>query len=351
METKKKILFFLFGGVGGAERMTLTYGKMLPRSKFDVKFVVCGTEKRIIKFIPDTYATLFIKWHNIHIFPRIRIARILLKEKPDFVFASTMQLNILLLQVAKYLKIKCIVRNDNMLSYTTNNIRKKLALYYPSATRIVAQTEEMGKDIADLIHNEDKVICLHNPIDTETIIPKVRNGTSPYPNNGSTNYVCVANFLPAKAHDILISAFKIVNEHNPNARLYLLGGHTDPENHNYCRVKGYADASGVGKYIYFEGFQTNPYIWMKYADCFVLPSRIEGLPNTLLEAMYLETPVVATLSIPIIDRLIVDGYNGYKVLPNHPEEMAVAMEKAIHLKNFRMTYKGTNINDVISLFQ
>lgn len=36
---KIKILFFLFGGVGGAERITINIGKMLPSEQFEVKFV------------------------------------------------------------------------------------------------------------------------------------------------------------------------------------------------------------------------------------------------------------------------------------------------------------------------
>ncbi len=57
------------------------------------------------------------------------------------------------------------------------------------------------------------------------------------------------------------------------------------------------------------------------------------------------------LNSRIIDRIIVNGYNGYKVLPDHPEEMAEAMEKAILLNNFKMTYQGATMNDVIALFQ
>jgi glycosyltransferase involved in cell wall biosynthesis len=48
------------------------------------------------------------------------------------------------------------------------------------------------------------------------------------------------------------------------------------------------------------------------ADIFVLPSREDNLPNTILEAFSCNTPVVA-FSVGGIEDLIEDGYNGYKV--------------------------------------
>ena len=89
---------------------------------------------------------------------------------------------------------------------------------------------------------------------------------------------------------------------------------------------------------------------MKYCDCFVLPSRIEGLPNVLIEAMYIGKPVVASVCIPVIDRMVENGYNGYKVQPEQPEQMATAMEKALLLKNFQMTFHLAEPKDFVKLF-
>ena len=347
----KKILFFLFGGVGGAERMTINYGKMLPLDKYKVKYVICGRKTDILRFIPQEYDVLFIKWRNIHIFPILRLSKVILREKPDFVFSSTLQLNIKLLQASNWMNVPCVVRNDNMLNYVNEHLRNKLIKYYPLAYKIIGQTEEMQDDIIQATGLDlSKVICLHNPIDVNIIKGKISSDNNPYPNDGSVNYVWVANFLPSKGHDILIKAFEIVHDKNSKTHLYLVGK-TQPGEANYERVHNLVSKSKACQYIHFTGLQSNPYIWMKYANCFVLPSRIEGLPNTLLEAMYLQTPVVASICIPIIDRIIVNGYNGYKVLPDHPEEMAEAMEKAILLNNFKMTYQGATMNDVIALFQ
>lgn len=45
---RKKVLFFLPGGVGGAERMTLAIGSILPRNEYEVKFVIVGTKTNVL---------------------------------------------------------------------------------------------------------------------------------------------------------------------------------------------------------------------------------------------------------------------------------------------------------------
>lgn len=348
-DKKSKILLFLFGGVGGAERMTVNIGKMLPRDRYDVKFVVCGRFTEILRFIPSDYDVIRIPWHNIHVFPRLRMGRVLLQEQPDFAFSSVAMLNVLLLQTAEFLKIKCIVRNDNMVNYVGPKMQKKIAKYYKYAQYVIAQQEEMQQDLIKLIGTDEKqVVCLHNPLDKTNILPKLAD-PSPYPNDDSINYLWVGNFLPSKGHDILAEAFKIVHGRNPKTHMYFVGKivETMP---NYIKTKKIVEDAGLDDYVHFVGIQSNPYKWMKYCDCFVLPSRIEGLPNVLIEAMYIGKPVVASVCIPVIDRMVENGYNGYKVQPEQPEQMAEAMEKALLLKDFHMTFTLAEPKDFVKLF-
>ena len=348
---KKRVLFFLFGGVGGAERMTLNFGKLLPKDKFDVVFVVCGRICDILEFAPHGYIIDYIKWHNSYVFPHIRIAAKIIKYKPDFVFSSTMQLNVLLLPVSKQLKVPCIIRNDNMLSYISKGLRKQLAKYYKFAYKIVAQTEEMQSELILAFKlDSKKIICIHNPVDIQTINSKLKNANNPYPKDNYINYVWVANFNPAKAHDILIKAFEIVHKFNPKTRLYFVGKYSKEES-NYEKVRNLVENSTCSEFIYFTGFQTNPYNWIKYSSCFVLPSRMEGLPNVLLEAMYLKIPVVASTCIPIIERIVENGYNGYTVKPEDIKGLAKAMIKAPRLKNFDFKYQEKTTDILMQLFK
>ena len=103
--------------------------------------------------------------------------------------------------------------------------------------------------------------------------------------------------------------------------------------------------------MHFIGFDSNPYKWIKNCDCFVLPSRLEGLPNALVEAMYMKRPIVSTTCIDIIKRMVQDGYNGYLVPTENPRAMAEAMIKAIKLRNFKMTYKPAQPEEFRRIFE
>ena len=51
---KKKVLFFTHASTGGAERVTVTIAKMLPRDEYDVKFILMDKSKgSLSNFIPN----------------------------------------------------------------------------------------------------------------------------------------------------------------------------------------------------------------------------------------------------------------------------------------------------------
>ena len=66
---------------------------MLPKDRYEVKFVVCGRIIGILKFILSDCEVIRIPWRNIHVFPRLRMGYVMLKERPDFAFSSTKALN------------------------------------------------------------------------------------------------------------------------------------------------------------------------------------------------------------------------------------------------------------------
>jgi len=75
----------------------------------------------------------------------------------------------------------------------------------------------------------------------------------------------------------------------PPVRLVILGtGRLESS------LRSLARDLGVAHLVRFEGFQPNPYAYMRRADAFVLTSRWEGFPNVLVEAMACGVPVIAT---------------------------------------------------------
>ncbi len=349
-QNKKKVLFFLPGGVGGAERMTLTIGSMLPRDEYEVKFVVVGRKTNILSIIPKGYEVIRLQIHNIYCAPVTRMMTLIMKEKPDYTFSSIMYLNIRVLIASKLMGVRCIIRNDNYLEVVGKLMQWELKHVYPLAYRIIAQQEEMAENlIQGLGLNPEKIVVCHNPLDTKRV-DQLSQAPSPYPQNGCLNYLWIGNFLRTKGHDVLVRAFKQVHEKNPKTHLYLIGT-TPPDTSFRNSVYEYAKQNNLLDYVHFEGFQDNPYKYIRHCDCYVLPSRIEGLPNSLIEAMYLKRPVVATRCIPIISRMIKEGVNGYTTEVENVEQLAERMHDALNLKELNMIYKPGEPESFIELFK
>ena len=145
-------------------------------------------------------------------------------------------------------------------------------------------------------------------------------------------------------------AFNIVHQKNPRTHLYLVGKF-NKDGDFYKSIIDYIRVHNLDKYVHIIGFDSNPYRWMKYSDCFVLPSRVEGLPNAMVEAMYLKKPVVATRCLPIIDRMVENGVNGYKVEVEDHVKMAAAMLEALKLIDCRMKYNPASNDEFVKIFE
>lgn len=348
---KKKVLFFLSSGVGGAERMTITIAKSLNGSLYNVilYLVDCRfAENPIEKFIPSYIPIKKIE-NTKSLKLLFKFYDILKEEKPDIVFSSLISINVKLLFLANlYRKTRFIVRNDNYLYTLTLFQKLTIWLSYYKAYAIIAQTDEMKNELLKKIPIllKKRVIVLQNPIDEQTIREKINN-PSPYKNK-SLIFVASGRFAYEKGFDVLIDAFKIVADYRPDAELYILG---DKRGDYYTVIEHKIDSLNLNFKVHCIGLQYNPYIYVKYADCFVLSSRNEGLPNVLIEALYLGTPVAATVCIPIINRIVENSVNGYLARPEDPVSLASAMLKACKLGRVKTNYHPAKIDDFITLFE
>ena len=100
---------------------------------------------------------------------------------------------------------------------------------------------------------------------------------------------------------------------------------------NKARSLGVADA------VIFIGFQQNPLAYMKHCGGLLIPSRSEGLPITLLEAMVLGMPIIATNVGSIAQTL--NGLDYGLVIDAHDDEAVIACLKNSML---RIMHDGKN---------
>lgn len=352
---KKKVILFVTGAAGGAQRVTVTIAKMLDRQKFDVTLVISASEDcELSKFVPQDLTVEYLNEDHLRLSAFVKMLRMLRRNKPDYAFASMSLLCIYLIICCRYFVrgVRPIVRGQINPSHWGNKgvVPKLVKIFFPKAYKVVAQTPMMHQEMIDILGvPESKCIQLYNPIDTAYIDSNI-TAESPYAKSDQYNFVAIGRCAPQKGFDLLVKAFSKVVSVMPNSHVYIVGTKSDDA---YCQEldKLVSDLNMHG-HVHFEGFQSNPYKYLYYSDCFVLSSRDEGLPNVLIEATYLKKQSIAYTCIPIVSEIISDGVNGLCVPPEDIDALAEAMIKIQSMDlNTCSLYRPSSAKDYNSLFQ
>jgi L-malate glycosyltransferase len=134
--------------------------------------------------------------------------------------------------------------------------------------------------------------------------------------------VYVGRLHEQKGLDVLLTALAAVQS-SPSPALSLVG--TGPFEE---RLRALVYELGISGDVEFAGVRQSLTPLLHGADVFVLPSRAEGLSNSLLEAMAIGLPVVAS-AIPGNTDVIQSGVNGLLSDPGDPAALADALERLL----------------------
>lgn len=339
----KRILLITHSHCGGMERMTLLYAKILQQAGFNCHLLILQNPSEIFdlkSFIPPTltYDLIHCRYRYLY----YKVVRYILHTKPDCIFDSTPFLVPALIFSKMFIpRLKVVFRDCNM--PTTHPKKQSYPVKYilRYADAIIAQTKEMKQEMAIFYHvNSKKITVINNPVDKELIQQRLKE-TYQYSSPECTHYVAVARLAPQKDYITMVKAFAIVLKQDKASRLEIIGNSHGYNKDYTAQLYKLIEVLGISKYITFHGFQENPFKYMNAADVFVLSSIYEGMPNVMLEAMYLGKPVVVTRSIPYISQVVHDGMNGYTVPVGDCEKLADAMIKA---RTLRVKQKFVDIN-------
>jgi glycosyltransferase involved in cell wall biosynthesis len=135
--------------------------------------------------------------------------------------------------------------------------------------------------------------------------------------------LCVARLQREKGIDDLVEAALRLGERAPGARVLVAGDGPERET-----LKAAVAASGAEERIALLGHRGDVARLLVAADAFVLPSRHEGLPISLLEGMAAGLPSVAT-AVGGIPGLVEDGVSGLLVAPDSPDQLADALARVL----------------------
>lgn len=161
-------------------------------------------------------------------------------------------------------------------------------LLYPWANLVIVPSCAIMEDFLHLGVPVKNHALLCNPADETRLrnaATLTHDGDSPREN--TVRFVAAGRLFPAKGFDRLIEALPDLRM-GYNWHLTILGHGPDRE-----KLEGMIRDRNLSDRVSLPGFLENPWTSYAGADCFLLPSRSEGLPNVALESLACGTPVIA----------------------------------------------------------
>jgi glycosyltransferase involved in cell wall biosynthesis len=197
---------------------------------------------------------------------------------------------------------------------------------------VIAQNDEMRDQLLSYYNlPEAKVVVINNPVDKEYVRASAKDSSNPF-SSSEVNFLAACMVDYRKGIDVLMQAWPTVKAAIPNAHMYIAGRNTS--DYAIDLMKRSSDLPDFT----FLGFQSNPYPLLKHCDVFVLPSRMEGFPNVVLEAMCFNRPIAATTCVDVIKKIITPGKNGYYCDVENADALARCMINAYGLNNITNDY-------------
>jgi len=144
------------------------------------------------------------------------------------------------------------------------------------------------------------------------------------PYSSKIAFLMASRFLIEKGILEYLTACKILNQKYNNAR-FLLAGKQDsnPSSLSKEKIRYLSKQANVELIGWVDMREI-----LKKIDVFVLPSYREGIPRSILEAMAIGRPIITT-DVPGCKETVINGYNGYLILPRDVNSLVDAMENFI----------------------
>lgn len=303
--------------VGGAEQLILTTVKNLDRDKFFP--IVCSIREkgRIGREIEDlgiTVVSLGIEPNFFNFKLLYKLLKIIKANKPQILHCHLFYANYFGRLAAIITRVTVVIITEHG---TYSNFKKFyhhwidfiLSLF---TSRIIAVSKAVREYLCkQSLISFRKVNVIYNAVDIDRFdkvyelnknLMRKRLGSY----DSDLLIGCVSTIVPWKGQAILLKAFAKIVEIIPSAKLYIIGR----SNHEFEeQLDNFIQDNGLLENVHFLGERRDIPEILKALDIFVFPSLTEGLGISLLEAMYMGIPPIAS-NIEGITEVIEHGKDG-----------------------------------------
>jgi glycosyltransferase involved in cell wall biosynthesis len=255
-----------------------------------------------------------------------RLRSVLRDLHPEMVVAFMTEANVIALWACQGLGVPVVISERNQPDRPGLGKVHKLArrLTYPKARAIVVQTHAIASWAEARFRVPVHVIP--NPV-------RLDAGEARREQRGVQWLMSLGRLTHQKGFDVLIRSFSALASKHPTWRLAIYGEGPDRAYLERLRAE-----SGCEDRIILPGLVKDSAGALSKASLFVLPSRFEGYPNVLLEALASGIPAVATACPGGTAEILANGVYGMLVPPDDICAITIALDAMMSAPSLRKSY-------------
>jgi glycosyltransferase involved in cell wall biosynthesis len=324
------------GEGGGPEKTILNGAAWSDPEQFAVTVCYLRDSSDVSTGIPERAAALGLDYGELRprgpfdaaVFPALR--RLVRERSIDLVHAHDYKSDLFALLLGR---LEGVIPLATAHGWTGSSRRERL-FYYPLDRRllawfprVLAVSEEIREELIRRGADPCRVQTLLNGIDHQAYRrdPKLRAAARARFGLSTEEFALgsAGRLSLQKRIDLLLVAFARFRQHVPATKLFVAG-----DGELRAALEAEASRLGIADSCRFLGHVEDIVGFHHALDLFIQSSDYEGTPNVVLEAMALETPVVAT-AVGGTTELIQHETHGLLVPPREPEALAEAMTLAL----------------------
>ena len=202
----------------------------------------------------------------------------------------------------------------------------------------VAVSKVAAQSYQEVFDLKEDVKVIHNIIQSDLIKEKFAQSVNSDDlrlfKNKDLTFISVGRLVEQKGYDRLIKIHRRLIDEGFKHNIMIIGNGEDEQT-----LKNEIKKNNCQETFKLIGYRENPFAYFKLADCFLLPSRYEGLPTVVFESLICQIPVIATKVAGIEEQLkdssyglVVnndesDFYEAMKTIIMHPEKLEKMKDK------------------------
>jgi glycosyltransferase involved in cell wall biosynthesis len=337
---------------GGAQRYVFDLATSARERGHDVA-VLCGGEGALVeKLRQEGISVISLPGleRDINILKEFKnffgILRILKREKPDIFHINSSKMGGIGALAGRLARIKKIIFTAHGWAFREERhwaenllIEEASWLTVMLCHRTICVSKRDFDDMAKKPLAGKKLVLIHNGVGEVSFHSKAKAREKLALVTEAEVVGTIAELHHNKGLDTALRGFSGAYKYT-DTKLVVIG-----EGEERAELESLVGELGLGEQVSLVGFKDEASRLLKAFDIFILPSRKEGLPYSLLEAGLASLPVVAT-KVGGIPEVIRDGETGLLIQANNPDALAKALLK---LKDEQLRKSlGKNLHTLVS---